>query len=320
MKRMGSKRTRPQARARRLQRQTADMNTQLVLTGVRQHELIETAEKLNELLQAEIIARRKTEQALLLVLARVAEHAAALETAIAERTEKLQETMGELEGFSYSIVHDLRAPLRALQGFSGMLEESYGSILDGVGKDYLRRIATSANRMDQFIQDALSYSRVLQMDLRPERVDADNLLRGIIESYPDFQEPKAQVVIEGPLYVVLANETALTQCFSNLLNNAVKFVQPDTKPRVRITAERRGHNVRFWIADEGIGIAERHFGKIFEIFQRLDNSYEGTGIGLAIVRKAVGRMGGQVGVESEPGKGSRFWLELKGANDTEISR
>jgi PAS domain S-box-containing protein len=236
-----------------------------------------------------------------------------LERIVHERTAKLEETVVELEGFSYSITHDLRAPLRALQSFSDILREDYDDKLDEAAKDYLRRIATSANRMDKLIQDVLSYSRVLRMDLRLEQVDVEKLLLGMLESYPDYQKPKAEVVIEGPLATVRANEAALTQCFSNLLNNAVKFVPPGVKPSVQISAERRAEMVRFWVADNGIGIDPKYFENIFGAFHRLSTTFEGTGIGLTIVRKAVERMGGKAGVESQPGRGSRFWIELKPA-------
>lgn len=307
------KRTAKANRAR-LQRQTQDANEQLVLSSVRQHERADAAEDLNSRLQTEIAERKATEEALRQAKTELADRAVQLEALVAQRTAKLQETIGELEGFSYSIVHDMRAPLRAMKGFSDILAESYGAKLDDEGRSYLRRIATSANRMDKLILDVLSYSRVLQMDLRLEPVDADKLLRGILESYPDFQEPRADVIIEGGLPEVMCNETGLTQCFSNLLNNAVKFVPPETKPHVRISVERRGQRVRFWIADEGIGIEEQHFDKIFEMFQRVESSYEGTGVGLAIVRKVTERMGGQVGVESERGHGTRFWLDFQAAN------
>ncbi len=110
---------------------------------------------------------------------------------------------------------------------------------------------------------------------------------------------------------LLGNEAGLTQCFSNILTNAVKFVQPGKVPKVRIWAENRGEYVRLWFEDNGIGIAKRHQEQIFVMFQRLSRSYEGTGIGLALVSKAVERMQGKVGVESEEGNGSRFWIELK---------
>ena len=147
-----------------------------------------------------------------------------------------------------------------------------------------------------------------------EPVDVAKLLRGMLESNPDFQEPKADVAVEGVLPAVVGNEAALTQCFSNLLNNAVKFVPPETKPRVRVSAERDGNTVRIWVTDNGIGIAPLHLDNIFGMSQRLDTAYPGTGIGLSIVRKTMERMDGRVGVESELGKGSRFWLDLKAAS------
>ncbi len=257
-----------------------------------------------------------------------------LEQAVAERTAKLRETIEELEAFSYSITHDLRAPLRALQSFSIILQEEQAAKLDDAAKDYLQRIATSAHRMDKLIQDVLTYSQVLRMDLELEPVDVSRLLRGMIESYPNFQEPKMEITMEQNLPRVLGNEAALTQCLSNLLSNAGKFVAPGTKPRVRISAEKfvlqppsqaqpssqaaskggpraNAKMVRIWVADNGIGIAERYWEKIFAMFQRLDVHYEGTGIGLSIVRKAAERMGGKAGVESELGKGSRFWLDFE---------
>ena len=112
---------------------------------------------------------------------------------------------------------------------------------------------------------------------------------------------------------MLANEAGLAQCFSNLLNNAVKFVAVGVVPQVRVSEEVRGDRVRLWFADNGIGIPAEHHKRIFEIFQRLNPNYEGTGIGLALVRKVTQRLGGQVGVESEAGQGSRFWIELRGA-------
>jgi signal transduction histidine kinase len=168
--------------------------------------------------------------------------------------------------------------------------------------------------MDKLIVDVLNYSRVLRQDLRLETVNVQQLLVGMLGSYPDFHAANIDVAIEGELPAVVGNEAALTQCFSNLLNNAIKFVPAGTNPRVRISAERRGEIVRFWVSDNGIGIADQHREIIFGMFQRLDTSYQGTGIGLTIVRKTVERMGGQVGVESEPGQGSRFWLELKAAD------
>jgi PAS domain S-box-containing protein len=251
----------------------------------------------------DITRRRSTEEAL-----RSANEN--LEREVLARTAKLQETVGELEAFSYSITHDMRAPLRAMQGFAIALEEESASLAPE-SRDYVRRIVNSANRMDQLITDVLNYSRSLRADVPLRVLDFGALTRGILESYPQFQSSSVQVELEGSFPRVLANEAALTQCISNLLNNAVKFVAPGTQPRVRIWSERKERTTRFWFEDNGIGIKAEFRDKIWGLFQKLHRGYEGTGLGLAIVRKAVDRMGGSVGVESEPGKGSRFWLELQ---------
>ncbi len=141
-------------------------------------------------------------------------------------------------------------------------------------------------------------------------MDPVRLLRGTIESYPALLSPNVQILVKEPMPLLRANEAWLNQCFSNLLGNAVKFVSPGVDPRVAIWSEDRGAFVRLWFEDNGIGIKPEHQGRIFNMFQRLSTRYEGTGIGLALVRKVIQRMGGQTGVESEPGIGSRFWIEL----------
>jgi signal transduction histidine kinase len=142
-------------------------------------------------------------------------------------------------------------------------------------------------------------------------VDAAGLLRGIIDSYPNFQPPKAHICIESEIPKVFANEAGLTQCFSNLLDNAVKFVHPGAVAEVRIRAETRDGTVRIWFEDNGIGVPESFRSRLFQMFQRANKAYEGTGIGLALVNKVAAKMGGGVGVEFSPGSGSRFWLELR---------
>lgn len=237
-----------------------------------------------------------------------------LESVVSTRTKELQDMVNELEHFSYTITHDMRAPLRAMQGFAAILGELGGSGMNPDMKSCLDRIVTSATRMDRLITDALSYSKAVKQELTVAPVDPASLLQGIIYSYPDLQPPKAQILIEGLLPRVVANEAGLTQCFSNLLGNAVKFVTPGTLPQVRIRAEKTDGVVRLWFEDNGIGIPREMQPRIFQMFQRASKAHEGTGIGLALVRKVAARMGGRVGMESEPGKGSRFWLELPSAD------
>ena len=258
---------------------------------------------------------RESEGRLVQANAELEQHAKKLEEVVAERTARLRETVGELETFSYSIAHDMRAPLRAMHSFATMLQEDEDQQLNPTGRDYLRRIATSAKRLDALIQDVLSYSRIIRSDLRLEAVEVGNLTKEIIESYPNLHSPNAEISLRGEIPRVLGNTAALTQVISNLLGNAVKFVAEGVQPKVEISAENKGDHVRIWFVDNGIGVPQEVRHKLFQMFQRLHalDAYEGTGMGLTIVRKAVERMGGKAGVESEPGQGSRFWIELKKA-------
>lgn len=236
-----------------------------------------------------------------------------LEKTVQERTARLRETVGELEAYSYSIAHDMRAPLRAMQGFSQILLEEQSERLDPSGREHLQRIVNAADRLDNLIQDILTYSKIARGDLKLEPVDLDQLVVEMIDHYPNFQSPDAEVDVAHPLTPVLGHAASLNQCVSNLLANAVKFVAPGTRPRVRVWTEQRGDRVRLWVADNGVGISAENRQRIFDIFVRIhpDKAYPGTGIGLSIVRKAVERMGGAFGVESELGQGSRFWIELQ---------
>ena len=271
------------------------------------------------------IERGRAEAALKETQAALREANDELERRVAARTAQLEEMVSNLENFSHSITHDLRAPLRAICAFTQFLLDECGTCQNPGAKDYAVRIMTAAARMDRLIVDVLQYSRTARSELSLAPLDAAALLRGIIESYPAFHSPQVEIRIEQPLPPVLGNEALLTQCFSNLLDNAVKFVAPGVNPRIRIWAELRpgrlglptrdpqpeSPRVRLWFEDNGIGIPEGMHERIFELFHRLDKSYEGTGVGLAIVRKGAERLQGQAGVESAPGRGSRFWLDLK---------
>ncbi|MFP5285015.1 MAG: ATP-binding protein [Thermoanaerobaculia bacterium] len=249
---------------------------------------------------------------------RVRQLAETLEQRVEQRTAELEAANRALEAFAYSVSHDLRAPLRGIQGFAQALLEDYGDRLDGTGHDYARRIAAAAGRMEQLIQDILVYSRLSRADLELAPVALDSAVR---EAQAEVELPLRQrggeVAVEGPLPRVRAHRPTLVQVLTNLLSNAVLYVAPGAAPRIRVRAEERGSRTRLWVEDEGIGIAPEHQERIFDVFERLHGSdtYPGTGIGLAIVRKGVERMGGSAGVESEPGSGSRFWIELTRAEE-----
>ncbi|MEO6034332.1 MAG: PAS domain S-box protein [Verrucomicrobiota bacterium] len=268
-------------------------------------------------IRADITERKEAENALQNAQTELQQHATSLEATVQERTSSLRETIGELEAFSYSVSHDMRAPLRAMQSFSKILGEDCGDQISPKGKEYIKRINSAAARMDSLIQDVLTYSRVSRTDLPLQSVDVGMLLREIIETYPSFQEPSAHVELSGEFSSVMAIPAVLTQCISNLLGNAVKFVPPGEQPNIKVWAEERenGKNLRLFIKDNGLGIEKDAHEAIFGIFQRVSKGYEGTGIGLSIVKKGVERMNGNVGLDSELGKGSTFWLELVKANE-----
>jgi PAS domain S-box-containing protein len=260
----------------------------------------------------DITERKRVANALRQAKDQLADQAANLEAVVVERTAKLQETVADLQAFSYSVSHDLRAPLRSMQGFAQILVDDYSSKLDEQGVDHLQRIVRSSSRLDRLIQDVLSYSGVLHAKGLLQPVELDGLVRDIIATYPNGQ--KAEFHIQGKLPKVLGNEAFLTQCFSNLLGNASKFVAAGTTPCIEIGVEDQEPSmVRVWIKDNGIGIAPENHKRVFRMFERINlaKEYDGTGIGLTIVRKAAERMGAQVGFESELGKGSRFWIQLK---------
>jgi signal transduction histidine kinase/integral membrane sensor domain MASE1 len=258
------------------------------------------------------IDRKRAEDALKASKEQLEEINRGLDRRIEERTAQLQEALTDLESFSYSISHDLRAPLRSIKGFSGILLESAADHLKGEEADYLRQVAAAVDRMDNLIRDVLSYSQTARADIKLVPVDLDQLTRALIGQDPALQPPRAFISVEGQLPMVQAHELSLTQCISNLLGNAVKFVSPGTPPRVTIWAEADGTHARIYFQDNGIGIAPKDQQRIFKLFGRLhpSDTYPGTGIGLSIVKKTIERAGGTLGLSSEPGRGSKFWIQL----------
>jgi signal transduction histidine kinase len=236
-----------------------------------------------------------------------------LEKKVHERTAQLQEALGDLEHFAYGIAHDLRGPLRRMSQFAYLVQAQSGDRMDPTSKDFLDQIIAGGRRADTLINDVLAYSRIGRTDLKLEPVDLAALVRQVVQDYPALESSAVDFETYLPTTFVLGQPAPLTQCISNLLGNAVKFVAPGTRPHIVIGTELKGNRTRFYVRDNGIGIDRRNLDRIWKVFERVpqDDNYEGTGIGLSIVRKAIERMGGTVGVESEPGRGSTFWFELK---------
>jgi two-component system, sensor histidine kinase and response regulator len=231
---------------------------------------------------------------------------------IQKLNDELKIANSELEAFSYTVSHDLRAPLRSLSGYVGVLLEDYGSRLDENGRDHLFALDRAAKRMDALTRDLLAYARVARESVTLEPVRLQPLLDSVLSVTGAGKKNPVKFIIAPELADVMGHHFLLEQCLSNLINNAAKFVSPGVTPEIRVRTEPRGSQVRLWIEDNGIGIDPSYHHKIFSMFERVGNlhQYEGTGIGLAIVHRAVQRMGGACGVESAPGQGSRFWVDL----------
>lgn len=230
-----------------------------------------------------------------------------------DRRLKLEAANGELEAFAYSVSHDLRAPLRAVQGMTLALEEDYGNRLEPEAQQYLDRIKGASTRMDHLIHDLLEYSRISRAEFALQPVPLSAVLAEAQAAISaDVQASGAEIQVTGTPPAVLANPTLLTQVITNLLSNALKFVARGVRPRVEVAIKEAGRQVRVEVRDNGIGIAPEYQEKVFRMFERLHTTaeYPGTGIGLAIVQKAMLRMGGKLGLESTPGQGSCFWIEL----------
>jgi PAS domain S-box-containing protein len=236
-----------------------------------------------------------------------------LEQLVHNRTQQLEEANSALEAFAYSISHDLQEPLRAIRGFATILLEDYDTGLNLGGQDLLHRITSNIERMDNLLLDLLEYSRLSRIDLPLQPINLNSLVKQVMTQLEvSLQEKQAQVTIVEPLFEVVGNYRTVEQIITNLVTNAIKFVAAGVQPQVRIWTERREQSVRLWVEDNGIGISAQHWERIFGVFERLHSieAYPGTGIGLAIVRKGIERMGGQFGMESEVSQGSRFWIEL----------
>jgi PAS domain S-box-containing protein len=240
-----------------------------------------------------------------------------LEERVRERTRSLEETVRELDSFAYTVAHDLRAPLRAIHSFGQMLLEEGAERLDATGVEYIKEMIRAGSRMDTLISDLLAYSRISRQEIPLDSLDLEVVVDRVLGDMDlELSGRKAEVRVDRPLGRAKGHGVLLGQAITNLVSNAAKFVPEARNPVVRIRSERRkAGRVRLWIEDNGIGIAAEHLGRLFKVFERLHarDTYPGTGIGLAIVRRALERMGGGSGVESTPGEGSRFWIELESA-------
>lgn len=260
----------------------------------------------------DITEAKRAEAALAEARAALTQANESLEARIQERTAELLDANSQLETLVYSIAHDLRAPLRSMQAFSKFLLDEQAERLDESGRNYTARIARAAETMDRLVLDLLKYGQTARMEMPLTAVELHDVWSSALgQNEQLILETGAAIAPVAALLAVRAHQGTLVQVVANLLNNALKFVRPGEVPRIEAWSEDLGSQVRFWIRDHGIGIAPEHQDRIFRVFERLNpTQYGGTGIGLAIVRKGIERMGGEIGLESAPGQGTRFWIEL----------
>jgi len=237
--------------------------------------------------------------------------ASALEALVASRTASLQEAIQQMEEFSYSVSHDLRAPIRTMIVYAEMILSDHAEKLDDEVQRFLDRILKNARRMDALVRDTLAYSKLARREISLTAVPLARLIDDVIAAL-DLPAGRPAITCSGLSNTVLAHEPSLVQAVTNLLRNALKFVAPGVAPSVEVWSESDTGRVRLWVKDNGIGIPPEWQARLFGMFERLhgDRNYEGTGIGLAMVRKAIERMGGRVGVNSDGVHGSQFWIEL----------
>jgi signal transduction histidine kinase len=236
-----------------------------------------------------------------------------LEQRIAVRTAALNNKSRELETFAYSVAHDLKAPLRGIDGYSRLLLEDYSRNLDAEGRSFLATIQTSTEEMRQLIDDLLEYSRLERRELKPERFELSALVSTVTEQCKrEASAGGIDLVVKVNGGSIVADANGILQSLRNYIDNAIKFTRKVPHPRIEIGSKETLKNVVLWVRDNGVGFDMKYHDRIFDIFQRLNpiEDYPGTGVGLAIVRKSMERIGGRAWAESQPDQGATFYLEI----------
>ncbi len=238
---------------------------------------------------------------------------AELEQRVVERTAQLEAKTHELETFTYSVSHDLKAPLRGIAGYSRLLLEDHTDQLNDEGRTFLENIRRATEQMSQLIDDLLSYSRLERRDLQVRPVNLQAIVQALVAEYAGVAQARGvSIAVDVPPTAPHTDPEGVSMSLRNLIDNAFKFTRDTANPRIEITGRETEKSCIIMVRDNGIGFHMQYHDRIFEIFQRLHPSedYDGTGVGLAIVRKAVERMGGRIWAESELGHGATFYLEI----------
>lgn len=238
-----------------------------------------------------------------------------LEQRITDRTAELVRSNSELEAFTYTVSHDLRAPLRAIDGFSSILKEDFAETLPEDARGLLDRISNNARQMGGLIDGLLDFSRLLRTDVARVKVEQQQLLEQILEQLDAKRKNVVELCDLPPVY---ADPVLLKQVWMNLIDNALKFSSKTEQPKVLISCEKQGRFYRFSVQDNGAGFDMKYSDKLFNVFERLHHrkDFDGTGVGLAIVKRIIERHGGEIGATAEPGKGACFVFTLPAQIDS----
>ncbi len=235
---------------------------------------------------------------------------------LTERTEQLEAMNKELESFSYSVSHDLRAPLRAINGYARILEEDYADAIDSEGKLILQSIMRNSSRMGVLIDDLLAFSRLGRKQVVLARINMEALVRSVIEELLPAHGERVELVL-NPLPPSKGDQVLIKQVWINLISNALKYSQNKTRAMIEIGAFEQDHFVIYYVRDNGVGFNMQYYSKLFGVFQRLHSQkeFEGTGIGLANVQKIVLRHHGKVWAEAKLDEGACFYFSLPDIHD-----
>jgi signal transduction histidine kinase len=271
-----------------------------------------------------ITARKEAEEQVRRLHEELQRHAADLERRVNERTAQLEAANKELEAFSYSVSHDLRAPLRAIEGLTRILAETHAARLDDEGQRLMRIIGAETKRMGQLIDDLLAFSRTSRGPMRSEKIDMTALAR---EVFAECAAPAANRKIRlklDTLQPACGDPSLIRQVLANLLSNALKYTGRKPEAEIELGSRVEGNESRYWIKDNGVGFDPKYAGKLFGIFQRLhrEDQFEGTGVGLALVQRIILRHGGRVWAEGRLNEGATFHFTLRhnGSNNDECVR
>ena len=240
-----------------------------------------------------------------------------LEQRVMDRTTQLRAANNELEAFSYSVSHDLRAPLRAIHSFTIILRENYKDSLDDEGRRICNVIESSSVHMGQLIDDLLAFSRVGRTEIHYTKIDMNRLCKSVCDELLGSDNPDNLKLKLDRMPAAFGDPSTLKQVFINLLSNAIKYSSKSEAPEIIIGCKRINNENAYYVRDNGVGFDMKYVNKLFKVFQRLHSKkeYDGNGVGLAIVQRIISRHGGKVWADSEVGKGATFFFTLPEKNE-----